>query len=96
MSRDPARGGVPPSADVRQLEEEKQTLESQLEEISAQLQGDGFTSLAQMRSVLFFKLLESFRSYSSTVQNRSHLTFLQLGCGRPGARCRGCGRKTKP
>lgn len=56
-TRDPARGSVSRRSDIKQLEEEKQTLEIQLEEISAQLEGDGFTSVAQMRSVLFFKLL---------------------------------------
>lgn len=57
VTRDPARGSVSCRSDIKQLEEEKQTLEIQLEEISAQLEGDGFTSVAQMRFVLFFKLL---------------------------------------
>lgn len=57
MTRDPARGSVSCRSDIKQLEEEKQTLEIQLEEIRAQLEGDGFTSVAQMRFVLFFKLL---------------------------------------
>lgn len=61
MTRDPVRGSFSHSTDVKQLEEEKQTLESQLEEISAQLEADGYTSVAQMRSVLFFKLLSSFK-----------------------------------
>lgn len=57
MSRDPARGSVSCRSDIKQLEEEKQTLEIQLEEISAQLEGDGFTSVAQMRFVLSLLLL---------------------------------------
>lgn len=61
VTRDPVRGSVSHSTDVKQLEEEKQTLESQLEEISAQLEVYGYTSVAQMRSVLFFKLLSSFK-----------------------------------
>lgn len=57
MTRDPAKASVSCRSDVKQLEEEKQTLEIQLEEISAQLEEDGFTSVSQMRLVLFFQLL---------------------------------------
>ncbi|XP_069367994.1 myomegalin-like isoform X3 [Paralichthys olivaceus] len=39
-------------ADLKQLEEEKKTLEVQLEEIRSQLKGDGYTSVAQMRSAV--------------------------------------------
>ncbi|XP_029310085.1 myomegalin isoform X3 [Cottoperca gobio] len=39
-------------ADVKQLEEAKKTLEDQLEEIKSQLESDGYTSVAQMRSAL--------------------------------------------
>ncbi|KAM3604183.1 uncharacterized protein V6R79_007437 [Siganus canaliculatus] len=43
---------VPQTADVRQLEEANETLEDQLEEIHLQLESDGFSSVAQMRSAL--------------------------------------------
>ncbi|XP_008280462.1 myomegalin-like isoform X2 [Stegastes partitus] len=38
--------------DVKQLEEAKKTLEVELEEVKSQLERDGYTSVAQMRSVL--------------------------------------------
>ncbi|GAA6234826.1 myomegalin-like isoform X5 [Lates japonicus] len=47
-----ARGTLSQRADVEQLEEAKKTLEIQLEEIRLQLDRDGFTSVAQMRSAL--------------------------------------------
>ncbi|XP_050926027.1 myomegalin isoform X4 [Lates calcarifer] len=47
-----ARGALSQRADVEQLEEAKKTLEIQLEEIRLQLDRDGFTSVAQMRSAL--------------------------------------------
>ncbi|CAJ1072092.1 myomegalin-like [Xyrichtys novacula] len=47
-----AKGGVYQRADVQQLEEEKRTLESQLEEMKFQLERDGYSSVAQMRSDL--------------------------------------------
>ncbi|XP_070775639.1 myomegalin-like [Enoplosus armatus] len=46
------RGVVSQRADVKQLEEAKRTLEGQLEEIRLQLDRDGFTSVAQMRTAL--------------------------------------------
>lgn len=54
-TRDPVRGSLSQRADVKQLEEEKKSLEGQLEEIGAQLERDGYTSVAQMRSDLRFK-----------------------------------------
>nr|XP_046263627.1 myomegalin-like isoform X3 [Scatophagus argus] len=39
-------------ADVKQLEEAKKTLENQLQEICLQLERDGYTTVAQMRSAL--------------------------------------------
>ncbi|KAG7273173.1 hypothetical protein CRUP_019300, partial [Coryphaenoides rupestris] len=51
-------GGVPSqepevhSQQVQQLEEEKKTLEGQLQTIRSQLEKDGYSSLAQMRSTL--------------------------------------------
>ncbi|XP_068427417.1 myomegalin-like isoform X2 [Clinocottus analis] len=39
-------------SDVKQLEEERKTLEGQLEDIRRQLERDGFASVAQMRSAL--------------------------------------------
>ncbi|XP_034412300.1 LOW QUALITY PROTEIN: myomegalin-like [Cyclopterus lumpus] len=39
-------------ADVKQLEDVRKTLEGQLEEIRSQLERDGYTSVAQMRSAL--------------------------------------------
>ncbi|XP_075954462.1 myomegalin-like [Anarhichas minor] len=39
-------------ADVKQLEEARKTLEGQLEEIRLQLERDGYTTVAQMRSAL--------------------------------------------
>ncbi|XP_056277540.1 myomegalin-like isoform X4 [Pseudoliparis swirei] len=39
-------------ADVKQLEEARKTLEGQLEEIRSQLERDGYSSVAQMRSAL--------------------------------------------
>lgn len=43
------RDRVPQTADVKQLEEAKKTLKGQLEEISLQLERDGYSSVAQMR-----------------------------------------------
>lgn len=43
------RGRVPQAADIKQLEEAKETLKGQLEEISLQLERDGYSSVAQMR-----------------------------------------------
>lgn len=73
MNRDPVRGSVSHCTDVKQLEEEKQTLESQLEEISEQLEADGYTSVAQMRSVLFFKLLSSFKVLQLGIRAAVHV-----------------------
>ncbi|XP_074507165.1 myomegalin-like isoform X2 [Sebastes fasciatus] len=47
-----ARGAEGVRADVKQLEEEKETLEGQLGEIRLQLERDGYASVAQMRSAL--------------------------------------------
>ncbi|XP_070831102.1 myomegalin-like isoform X6 [Chaetodon trifascialis] len=46
------RGTVSQRADVKHLEEAKETLQGQLEEIQSQLERDGYTSVAQMRSAL--------------------------------------------
>lgn len=46
------RGLVSQRADVKELEEAKRTLEGQLAEIRLQLEGDGYTSVAQMRCIL--------------------------------------------
>ncbi|XP_028283911.1 myomegalin isoform X3 [Parambassis ranga] len=46
------RGVLSYRSDVKQLEEEKKTLEVELDEIQSQLEGDGYTSVAQMRSAL--------------------------------------------
>ncbi|XP_031710402.1 myomegalin isoform X3 [Anarrhichthys ocellatus] len=43
---------VSQGADVKQLEEARKTLEGQLEEIRLQLERDGYTTVAQMRSAL--------------------------------------------
>lgn len=51
------RGVVPPRADVKQLEEAKQMLEGQLDEISLQLERDGYTSVAQMRYTFVSEML---------------------------------------
>ncbi|KAM8849374.1 myomegalin isoform 3-T3 [Spinachia spinachia] len=49
-----ARGGdaVSHGADLKQLEEARKTLEGQLKEITLQLERDGYTSVAHMRSAL--------------------------------------------
>ncbi|XP_041660185.1 myomegalin-like isoform X3 [Cheilinus undulatus] len=52
VTRAPAREEIFKRADVLQLEEEKRSLESQLEEMRFQLERDGYTSVAQMRSTL--------------------------------------------
>ncbi|XP_039671038.1 myomegalin-like isoform X7 [Perca fluviatilis] len=46
------RALVSQRADVKQLEEAKKILEGQLEEIRSQLERDGYTSVAQLRSAL--------------------------------------------
>ncbi|XP_026168604.1 myomegalin isoform X3 [Mastacembelus armatus] len=46
------RQALSQDADVEQLKEAKKTLEGQLEEIRLQLERDGYTSVAQMRSAL--------------------------------------------
>ncbi|XP_062260294.1 myomegalin-like isoform X2 [Platichthys flesus] len=46
------RASLSQGADLKQLEEEKKTLEVQLEEIKSQLERDGYTSVAQMRSAV--------------------------------------------
>ncbi|XP_034559899.1 myomegalin-like [Notolabrus celidotus] len=52
VTRAAAREEVFQRADVQQLEEEKRTLESQLEEMKIQLERDGYSSVAQMRNAL--------------------------------------------
>lgn len=47
------RGALSQRADVKQLDEAKKTLEFELEEIKTQLERDGYTSVAQMRCVVF-------------------------------------------
>lgn len=49
-----ARGAEGVRADVKQLEEEKETLEGQLGEIRLQLERDGYASVAQMRCTFVF------------------------------------------
>ncbi|XP_035803441.2 myomegalin isoform X3 [Amphiprion ocellaris] len=46
------RGLLSQRADVKQLEEAKKRLEVELEEVKSQLERDGYTSVAQMRSAL--------------------------------------------
>ncbi|XP_022053261.2 myomegalin isoform X2 [Acanthochromis polyacanthus] len=46
------RGFLSQRADVKQLEEAKKRLEVELEEVKSQLERDGYTSVAQMRSAL--------------------------------------------
>ncbi|CAB1443016.1 unnamed protein product, partial [Pleuronectes platessa] len=46
------RASLSQRAELKQLEEEKKTLEVQLEEIKSQLERDGYTSVAQMRSAV--------------------------------------------
>lgn len=43
------RGVFSYRSDVKQLEEEKKTLEVELDDIRSQLERDGYTSVAQMR-----------------------------------------------
>lgn len=57
MTRGLVRGAQSLTADVKQLDEAKKTLEFELEEIKSQLERDGYTSVAQMRCVFCFKLL---------------------------------------
>ena len=52
------RGGLSQKADVKQLEEAKETLEGQLKGIRLQLERDGYTSLAQMRYIFVSKILK--------------------------------------
>ncbi|XP_070701394.1 myomegalin-like isoform X2 [Pempheris klunzingeri] len=52
VSGAPVRGVVSQRADVKHLEESKRTLEGHLEDIRSQLERDGYTSVAQMRSAL--------------------------------------------
>lgn len=92
LTRDPVRGCVSQRADVKQLEEEKKSLEGQLEEIGAQLERDGYTSVAQMRSDLLFKQ----NVYSYIMRKCKQLHLLIFCCPIPGAHCRGCSRRTKP
>lgn len=49
------------AADVKQLEEAKETLEGQLEEIQLQLERDGYTSVAQMRCMFVSGILRNIR-----------------------------------
>lgn len=88
MARDPARGSVSRCSDIRQLEEEEQTLESRLEEISAQLEGDGFTSVSQMRSVLTPVTAAPRKTFAMSSSFFRH--------GLPGVRCGGCSRRIEP
>ncbi|XP_060941034.1 myomegalin-like isoform X6 [Limanda limanda] len=46
------RASLSQRAELKQLEEEKKTLEVQLEEVKSQLERDGYTSVAQMRSAV--------------------------------------------
>ncbi|XP_035025418.2 myomegalin isoform X3 [Hippoglossus stenolepis] len=46
------RASLSQRANLKQLEEEKKSLEVQLEEIKSQLERDGYTSVAQMRSAV--------------------------------------------
>ncbi|XP_017277709.1 myomegalin isoform X3 [Kryptolebias marmoratus] len=46
------RGSLLQKAEIKQLEESKETLEAELEEIQSQLEQDGFNSLAEMRAAL--------------------------------------------
>lgn len=55
MTRGLVRGAQSQTADVKQLDEAKKTLEFELEEIKSQLERDGYTSVAQMRWVICFK-----------------------------------------
>lgn len=62
------RGVSSQRTDVKQLEEEKKTLEDQLEEIKLQLQRDEYTSVAQMRCVFASEIFrkscfDSFRTH---------------------------------
>lgn len=80
VTRDPARGSVSRRSDIKHLEEEKQTLEIQLEEISAQLEGDGFTSVAQMRFVLFFQLLTGLKATLHRTAAMLPSSFFAVAC----------------
>lgn len=55
----PVRGAASQRADVTQLEEAKETLEGQLEEIQLQLERDGYTSVAQMRCIFVAGILRN-------------------------------------
>lgn len=49
VSEELLRGSLLQKAEIKQLEESKETLEAEIEEIQSQLRKDGFDSLAEMR-----------------------------------------------
>lgn len=57
----PVRGIVSQTADVKQLEEAKKTLEGQLKEIRLQLETDGYNTMAQMRCIFVSEILRKLK-----------------------------------
>lgn len=89
MTRTSVRGVPTRETDVKQLEEEKKTLEGQLEEIHLHLEQDGYTSVAQMRYSFVSEM-----PCCPTLDVELHdagVTVRLL----PGTRCRGCSRRTR-
>ncbi|XP_031137029.2 myomegalin isoform X2 [Sander lucioperca] len=74
------RALVSQRADVKQLEEAKKILEGQLEEIRSQLERDGYTSVAQLRSAL--QRLQQENQALKESQGRAEVVGLRTNPGR--------------